>query len=144
MLFFGAAGEGVGGGFAVGDGGGDFVEVGGADEALVANPAIYYWHDVPLMLMSYMGALKAWFYLALFSVVKPGAVSLRTPTVLFGAIAICLFFLLVDRTVGRRAAWTGALLLSTDSMFASVRSICESATKMTPSTPFKIHFRIAF
>lgn len=94
-----------------------------ADEALVANPAIYYWHDVPLMLMSYMGALKAWFYLALFSVVKPGAVSLRTPTVLFGAIAICLFFLLVDRTVGRRAAWIGALLLSTDSMFVILEAI---------------------
>ena len=42
-----------------------------ADEALVANPALYYWHHIPLMLMSYMGALKAWFYLALFSSPDP-------------------------------------------------------------------------
>jgi 4-amino-4-deoxy-L-arabinose transferase-like glycosyltransferase len=94
-----------------------------ADEALVANPAIYSWHHVPLMLMSYMGALKAWFYLALFDIVKPGAVSLRTPTVLVGAAAIWLFFLLVDWTVGRRAAWIGALLLATDSMFVILEAI---------------------
>ena len=94
-----------------------------ADEALVANPAIYYWHHIPMMLMSYMGALKAWFYIALFSVVRPGAVSLRTPTVLFGAAAILLFFLLLDRTIGRRAAWIGALLLATDSMFAILEAI---------------------
>jgi 4-amino-4-deoxy-L-arabinose transferase-like glycosyltransferase len=94
-----------------------------ADEALVANPAIYSWHHMPLMLMSYMGALKAWFYLALFDIVKPGAVSLRTPTVLLGAAAIWLFFLLVDRTVGRRAAWIGALLLATDSMFVILEAI---------------------
>src|SRR5271167_3460779 len=84
-----------------------------ADEALVVNPGIYYWHHVPLMLMSYMGALKAWFYIALFSVAKPAAVSLRLPTILLGAAAIWLFFLLLDRTAGRRAAWIGALLLAT-------------------------------
>jgi 4-amino-4-deoxy-L-arabinose transferase-like glycosyltransferase len=94
-----------------------------ADEALVANPAIYSWHHVPLMLMSYVGALKAWFYLGLFEIVKPGAVSLRAPTVLLGAAAIWLFFLLLDRTVGRRAAWMGALLLATDSMFVILEAI---------------------
>jgi 4-amino-4-deoxy-L-arabinose transferase-like glycosyltransferase len=94
-----------------------------ADEALVANPALYFWHHLPLMLMSYMGALKAWFYIGLFSVVKPGPVSLRVPTILFGAAAIWLFFLLVDRTVGRRAAWIAALLLATDSMFVILEAI---------------------
>jgi 4-amino-4-deoxy-L-arabinose transferase-like glycosyltransferase len=94
-----------------------------ADEALVANGAIFYWHRVPLMLMSYMGALKAWFYLALFTFVKPGAVSLRMPTVLFGAAAVWLFFLLIDRTVGRRAAWIGVLLLATDTMFVILEAI---------------------
>lgn len=94
-----------------------------ADEALVVNPAIFSWHHIPLMLMSYMGALKAWFYLALFSMVRPGSVSLRTPTVIIGAVAIWLFFLLLDRTVGRRAAWIGALLLATDSMFVILEAI---------------------
>jgi hypothetical protein len=94
-----------------------------ADEALVANPALYYWHKVPLMLMSYMGALKAWFYIGLFNIVKPGPVSLRTPTVVFGAVAIWLFFVLLDRTIGRRAAWIGALLLATDSMYVILEAI---------------------
>src|SRR5579863_424652 len=94
-----------------------------ADEALVVNGAIYSWHHIPLMLMSYMGALKAWFYLVLFDVVRPSPVSLRVPTILFGAVAIWLFFLLVDRTVGRRAAWIGALLLATDSMFVILEAI---------------------
>jgi len=94
-----------------------------ADEALVANPALYSWHHVPLMLMSYMGALKAWFYLALFNLVTPGPVSLRTPTVIVAAVAIWLFFLVIDRTVGRRAAWIGALLLATDSMFIILEAI---------------------
>ncbi len=94
-----------------------------ADEALVANPAIFSWHGVPLMLMSYVGALKAWFILALFTIAKPGAVSLRTPTVLFGAAGVWLFFLLLDRTAGRRAAWIGALLLATDSMYVILEAI---------------------
>jgi hypothetical protein len=94
-----------------------------ADEALVFNPALYSWHHIPLMLMSYMGALKAWFYLALFQFVRPGAISLRTPTVLFGAAAIWLFFLLLDRTVGRRAAWIGALLLATDSIYVILEAV---------------------
>ncbi len=94
-----------------------------ADEALVANPAIYYWHHVPFMLMSYMGALKAWFYTALFALVKPGPVSLRTPTVLIGAAGVLLLFLLLDRTIGRRAAWIGTLLLATDSMYVILEAI---------------------
>jgi 4-amino-4-deoxy-L-arabinose transferase-like glycosyltransferase len=87
------------------------------DEALVANPTFFVWHGVPLMLINYLGALKAWFYMGLFAVVKPGPISLRLPTVLLGAAAIWQFFLLLDRTIGRRAAWIGALLLATDSMF---------------------------
>ena len=94
-----------------------------ADEALVVNGAIFSFHSIPLMLMSYMGAIKSWFYLALFTFVKPGAISLRTPTVLAGAAAVWMFFLLLDRTIGRRAAWIGALLLATDSMFVVLEAI---------------------
>src|ERR1035438_5173891 len=88
-----------------------------ADEAVVVNRAIFYFFSLPLMHFSYVGALKSWFYLALFAVVRPGPVSLRLPTVLAGAAAIWLFFLLLDRTISRRAAWIGAALLATDSMF---------------------------
>jgi 4-amino-4-deoxy-L-arabinose transferase-like glycosyltransferase len=94
-----------------------------ADEALVANPAFFSWHSIPLMHFSYVGALKTWLYAGIFGILKPGPVSLRTPTVLMGAAAILLFFLLLDRTVGRRAAWIGALLLATDSMFVILEAI---------------------
>jgi len=94
-----------------------------ADEALVANPAFFSWHSIPLMHFSYVGALKTWIYAGIFGILKPGAVSLRTPTVLMGAAAILLFFLLLDRTIGRRAAWIGALLLATDSMFVILEAI---------------------
>jgi hypothetical protein len=33
-----------------------------ADEALVANPAFFSWHSIPLMHFSYVGALKTWLY----------------------------------------------------------------------------------
>jgi 4-amino-4-deoxy-L-arabinose transferase-like glycosyltransferase len=94
-----------------------------ADEALVANPASFYFHHIPFMEMSYLGTLKHWFYAALFYFVKPGPVSLRTPTILFGAVGIWFFFLLLDRTIGRRAAWIGALLMATDSMYVVLEAI---------------------
>lgn len=93
------------------------------DEAVVTNPPSYLFYSIPLMNMSYVGALKSWFYTGLFAIVKPGPVSLRTPTVLLGGVAVWLFFLLLDRTLGRRAAWIGALLLATDSMFVILEAI---------------------
>ncbi|HVO99001.1 MAG TPA: glycosyltransferase family 39 protein [Bryobacteraceae bacterium] len=94
-----------------------------ADEALVAVPGIYALHSLPLMDMSYLGALKQWFYMALFAFVKPGPASLRVPTILVGAIALWLFFRLLDRTVGRAAAWIGTILLATDSMYVILEAI---------------------
>lgn len=88
-----------------------------ADEAVVITRGTYSFFSIPVMHFSYVGALKSWFYLALFAFVKPGPVSLRLPTVLAGAASVWLFFLLLDRTIGRRAAWIGAVLLATDSMF---------------------------
>jgi hypothetical protein len=93
------------------------------DEAVVTNPPSYVFHSIPIMNMSYVGALKSWFYYGLFSFVKPGAISLRAPTVLMGALSVWFFFLFLDRTIGRRAAWIGALLLATDSMFILLEAI---------------------
>jgi hypothetical protein len=94
-----------------------------ADEALVANPAMFSLGPIPLMDMSYLGALKQWFYMAWFSVAKPGPVTLRVPTVIVGAVALWLFFLLIDRTIGRRAAWVATALLATDAMFVLLEAI---------------------
>jgi 4-amino-4-deoxy-L-arabinose transferase-like glycosyltransferase len=94
-----------------------------ADEAVVIGGGIYTFFGLPVMHFSYVGALKTWFYLALFSFVKPTQVSLRVPMVLAAAAAVWLFFVLLDRTIGRRVAWIGALLLATDSMYIILNAL---------------------
>lgn len=98
-----------------------------ADEAIVGNGIYehgapwYSWHfgdsELPIMMISYLGALKTWFYNLLFLIVRPRPIPLRLPTVLLAAATLWLFFELLDRTVGRRAAWIGTLLLATDSSY---------------------------
>src|ERR1700733_1601520 len=98
-----------------------------ADEALVGNgiyehgAPIYSWKwgsfEIPIMLLSYLGALKTWFYSVWFLPWRPGPVSLRLPMLLIAAATLWQFFLLLDRTVSRRAAWIGTVLLASDSSY---------------------------
>ena len=69
------------------------------------------------MLISYLGALKTWLYNGLFLFTPPRPMVLRLPMLLFAAASLWLFFELLDRTVGRRAAWLGTLLLATDTSY---------------------------
>ncbi len=95
-----------------------------ADEAILGNGIYefgapwYAWKiggsELPVMMMSYLGALKTWIYSLLFAVTQPSAVSLRLPTMLLAAATLWLFFGLLDRTVSRRAAWIGVALLACD------------------------------
>jgi hypothetical protein len=77
-------------------------------------------HRVPLMLLSYLGATKTWFYAAWFKVWPPGPASLRVPMLLGGALAVWLFYLLLRRLAGLRAALAGAALLATDPVYLLV------------------------
>jgi mannose/fructose/N-acetylgalactosamine-specific phosphotransferase system component IIC len=98
-----------------------------ADEAIVGNgiyehgAPLYSWHfgdsELPIMMISYLGALKTWIYNLLFWMVPPRPVSLRLPMVLIATATLGLFFKLLERTVGRIAAWIGTLLLATDSSY---------------------------
>ncbi len=74
-------------------------------------------HMVPTMVMSYIGALKAWTYAVIFSIWPPSPESLRIPVLVMGAITIWLFFLLLKRTAGARAALAGSALLAFDTTF---------------------------
>ena len=97
------------------------------DEAIVANgiydhgDAWYSWKianaEVPVMLISYLGALKTWLYNGVFLFAAPRPIVLRLPMLLFAAASLWLFFELLDRTIGRRAAWIGTLLLATDTSY---------------------------
>ena len=103
-----------------------------ADEAMIANGIYdhgapwYSWtfggSELPVMIISYLGALKTWLYNPYFLMWAPGPVSLRLPTVLAGAVTLWLFFALLDRVAGRSAAWIGTLLLATDSIFLLVEA----------------------
>lgn len=103
------------------------------DETIVANGIYphgspwYSWSfggvELPVMLISYLGALKTWMYSVLFFFVQPRPMALRLPTLLLGAAALWLFFGLLDRTVSRRAAWIGTLLLATDSSYLLMNAV---------------------
>lgn len=103
------------------------------DEAIVANGIYphgapwYAWRfgdvEVPVMLITYLGALKTWFYSVLFLFTAPRPMSLRLPTLLLAAGSLWLFFAFLDKTVGRRAAWIGTLLLATDSSYLLMNAV---------------------
>lgn len=71
-------------------------------------------HSIPTMLMSYLGTLKAWIYTPIFHFWPPSPWSVRIPTLLIGSLSIWVFFALVRRTVGVRAALVATALLATD------------------------------
>ncbi len=73
--------------------------------------------NLPLMLMPYLGAFKAWIYRPLFLWFGPGMWSLREPALLLGIASLWVFYLLMRRLAGRRAALIGCGLLAADSMY---------------------------
>jgi 4-amino-4-deoxy-L-arabinose transferase-like glycosyltransferase len=72
---------------------------------------------IPLMVMSYIGSLKAWLYRPLMNIFGTGLTALRLPMLLAGVASVWLFFRLLDRIAGRRAAIIGCTLLAVDSTY---------------------------
>jgi hypothetical protein len=75
---------------------------------------------VPLMLLNYLGATKTWFYAAWFKLWTPSPASLRVPMLLAGALSVWMFYRLLRRIAGGRAALAGAALLATDPVYLLV------------------------
>lgn len=72
---------------------------------------------IPIMLMSYVGALKSWIYGPILRVFGISLITVRVPMLLAGTASIVLFFLLLRRIAGNRAAAIGAILLATDAQY---------------------------
>ena len=97
------------------------------DEALFANGIFkpyavaykYPWGraGLPLMLMSYLGALKSWVYRPIFQFLGTGIWVVRVPMLLAGAASVWLFYLFLRRAAGERAALFGCGLLAADSLY---------------------------
>jgi len=76
------------------------------------------WHSrVPLMLMTYIGTLKAWLYRPLMSIFGTGLLVLRLPMLLAGVASVWLFFRLLYRIAGLRAASIGCAVLAADAPY---------------------------
>jgi 4-amino-4-deoxy-L-arabinose transferase-like glycosyltransferase len=97
------------------------------DEALFANGIFkpyavaykYPWGraGLPLMLMSYLGTLKSWLYRPIFQWFGVGVSVVRLPMLLAGAASVWLFYRLLRRVAGERAALLGCGLLAADSLY---------------------------
>ncbi len=74
-------------------------------------------HTVPVMIIQYLGALKAWLYLPILKYLEVTTVVLRLPFLFIGAASVWLFYVILDRVAGRAAAFAGAVLLVTDASF---------------------------
>jgi 4-amino-4-deoxy-L-arabinose transferase-like glycosyltransferase len=72
---------------------------------------------IPLMVMSYIGTLKAWLYRPLMSSFGTGLTVLRLPVLLAGVASVWLFYRLLYRIAGARAAIIGCTLLAADATY---------------------------
>jgi len=98
-----------------------------SDEALFSTPLFphvtnhlrlpRFPHQIPSMVMTYIGSLKTLLYWPIFRIWGTGPWTLRIPVVLLGAVTVFLFFRLAHASGGTRAAVIGAFLLATDPVF---------------------------
>ncbi len=72
---------------------------------------------VPIMLMSYLGTLKAGIMAPVFDLIGYNHRSLRLPPLAFGALSVALYFLALRRIISSRIAFLSALLLATDAAY---------------------------
>lgn len=93
------------------------------DEMLFGNAAVggktnefVQWrvHGIPVLLMDYIGALKAWIYYPIFSVFPVNAWSVRLPSLLIGILGGLALVLSLWRGFGPAAAVAGAVLILLD------------------------------
>ena len=73
--------------------------------------------QIPVMVMSYTGALKTWIYAGVFSVWEPSRWSVRVPVLLACLATIWLTWIWARMVGGRRVAIAAVALLGTDAMF---------------------------
>lgn len=74
-------------------------------------------HAVPLMVMPYVGALKAALYRPMIRWFGTGMFATRVPMLLAGAASLWLWYLLLGRLAGERAALMVCGLLAADAMY---------------------------
>lgn len=93
------------------------------DEILFLHPFLYDWSlfrarvegtDIPLMLMSYVGALKTWLYWPLYTYLPASVWTIRLPVLLLAGVNVWLIYRLGRRLWEPRAGLLAAALAATD------------------------------
>lgn len=74
-------------------------------------------HFIPLMLMTYIGSLKALLYYPVITLLPASHLALRAPALLATAASLWLVFLSLRRAAGPRAALLASALLATDAVY---------------------------
>jgi Dolichyl-phosphate-mannose-protein mannosyltransferase len=69
---------------------------------------------IPVLLMRYIGALKAWVYHPIFAVFPVAAASVRLPSIIFGVTGALLLVAALGRMFGRRAVLLSAPIILLD------------------------------
>jgi hypothetical protein len=98
------------------------------DEVLFAAPVFHlpaaavsgaqvFHTQIPLMLLTYLGALKSWLYFPILTLLGPSYLTVRLPVLIIGSLTVWIFIWLLRRTSGQTTAWVGGALLATDTMF---------------------------
>jgi hypothetical protein len=73
--------------------------------------------EIPLMLLSYLGALKSWIYYPILMRLPPSYLTIRLPMLLIGTLTIWLFTWFLEKAHGRKVALVGGVLLATDTVY---------------------------
>jgi hypothetical protein len=73
--------------------------------------------EIPLMLLSYLGALKSLIFSAVLIRIRPSYLTVRMPALVTGTVTVGLFAWLLEKLHGRKVAWVGGALLATDTIY---------------------------
>ncbi len=90
----------------------DFVNAarGGPDDTMIYMRL----GSVPLLIMPYLGALKAWIYAPIFWLFGVSALTIRLPAILIAALTLLIFFQLMRSHVGAAWALVATWLMAVD------------------------------
>jgi 4-amino-4-deoxy-L-arabinose transferase-like glycosyltransferase len=86
----------------------------GAPNGLFVHTAL---GDVPLMTMSYLGALKAWIFAPIFALFGVSPLTIRLPAVLLAALALVVLYRLLRREAGPAAACLAVWMTALDTAY---------------------------
>jgi hypothetical protein len=96
----------------------DEILFGNASRGIIDNSFIKYSiKGFPVLLMSYMGALKAYLYYPIFKIFGVSVLSIRLPMVIISAISLWILFEGVKRYFDEKTALTALVIMAFDCSF---------------------------